>query len=518
MADALGLSWLDRFLIGIAPDWGVRRVRARMAVQLAARHYEAAQGGRRTSGWRRSSSDANAAAGPALATLRELSRDLRRNNGWAQRGIQAIANNTVGWGIVPRPDEKSPFKARKGLDLWNAWSGSTACDFDGRMTFYGLERLVMDTVVESGEALVIKQPAATIDGLPIPLRIQLLEPDHIDMARTGIVTDGGGRIRQGVEFDAGGRRVAYWLFKNHPGSQDTTNRFQSDRVPADRVLHIYRVDRPGQIHGVPWLATAIAKLKDFDDYEDAVLMQQKIAACFTAFVSDFDGGGGMNPIGDPDEKQPDRLETLEPGHIEYLTAGRDVKFVNPPSVTDLSFSVRTLRGIAAGVGVTYEDLTGDYSQVTFSSARMGRLAHWANVHNWRWNMMIPQLCDGVWRWVMESARQMNGWSSSPVAKWGAPAMPMLEPDKEGPAYRNLVRSGVMTLYEVIAERGEDPIAHLDELERVNKELDARGLILDSDPRKTNASGGTQLVAGAGRPAADDAAADDTKTDEADAAA
>jgi lambda family phage portal protein len=501
VTDQFRVSRWDRFLIGLAPHWGLRRVRARAAAQLMARHYEAASGGRRTSGWHRSSSDANAAAGPALATLREHSRDLKRNNGWAKRGLEAIANNTVGWGIVPRPDEKSPFKARKGLDLWNAWADSPACDFDGRMSFYGLQRLVMETVAESGEALVLRQPAGSRDNLPIPLRLQVLEPDHLDTSRDGVITDGGGKIIHGVEFDALGRRVAYWLFRRHPGSQVITDRFKSERISADNVLHIYRVERPGQIRGVPWLATAIVKLKDLDDYEDAVLMQQKIAACFSVFVADIEGN--PEPLGETDPKKPDRIESLEPGHIEYLTAGRDVKFATPPSVNDASFTIRTLRGIAAGLGVTYEDLTGDMSQVNFSSARMGRLAHWANVHNWRWNMIIPQLCNGVWRWVMELARALHGWADFPVAKWGAPAMPMIEPDREGLAYQRLMRAGVMSLYEVIAERGEDPIAHLDEIERANKELDARGIILDSDARRTAASGQQQLAAGAKSAPGDD---------------
>jgi capsid protein len=111
--DELRLSWLDRFLIGIAPDWGLRRVRARGAAQLMARHFEAAQGSRRTTGWQRSSSDANVANRPALTALRELSRDLRRNNGWAKRGMQAIVNNTVGWGILAKPGDRSGARAEQ---------------------------------------------------------------------------------------------------------------------------------------------------------------------------------------------------------------------------------------------------------------------------------------------------------------------------------------------------------------------------------------------------------------------
>lgn len=491
----LRVSWWDRLLIGIAPDWGLRRVRARATAQLMLRHYEAAGGGRRTSSWHRTISDANMASWSALVALRELSRDLRRNNGWAKRGIQAIVNDTVGWGIMPKPDDRSRARAKQALKLWNDWAGSTACDFEGRLSFYGLQRLAMECIAESGEVLVVRQPAATADGLPVPLRLQVLEPDYLDTSRNGLVGQTGGPIIQGVEFDKQGRRIAYWLFSQHPGGLGlATTRFESVRTPADRVLHVCRVDRPGQVRGVPWLASAITRLKDFDDYEDAELMQQKVAACFGAFVTDT--SGDASPLGsDSTDENGEPLEQLEPGHIEYLPPGKTVQFATPPRVQDSAFTTRALRRIAVSLGVTYEDLSGDYSEVNYSSARMARLAHWQNVHEWRWHMLVPQLCDGVWRWVMELAMVMNDWPAMPHAQWAAPPMPILEPDKEGLAYQRLVRIGAMTWGQMVRELGEDPVAQLDEIERFNEELDERGIVLDCDPRRTNANGGVQQIGG-----------------------
>jgi capsid protein len=58
-----------------------------------------------------------------------------------------------------------------------------ACDYDGQQNFYGLQRLVMTTVVESGEALILRQPASSKDGLPVPVRIQVLEPEYLDTSK-----------------------------------------------------------------------------------------------------------------------------------------------------------------------------------------------------------------------------------------------------------------------------------------------------------------------------------------------
>lgn len=501
MSKAFRVSWWDRLLVGVAPDYGVRRLRARAAAATVERHYEAAGGGRRTTGWRRYGSDANAAAWAALPALRELSRDLRRNNGWARRGVQAITNNTIGWGIRAKAKAENPELAKRALTIWDGWADTSGCDFAGRMPFAGVQKLVMQTVVEAGEALVLFVPAEAADGLTIPLRLRVLEPDHLDTSRDGTTRDGTTLV-QGVEFDALGRRVAYYLFPTHPGATRVQGKFESVRVPASEVLHIFNVDRPGQVRGVPWLAAAIAKLNDFDDYEDAVLMQQKVAACFGAFVHDVDGAS--TPLGQEDATD-ERLEELSPGQIQYLPPGRDITFATPPAVSDHgSFTATNLRRVAAALGVTYEDMTGDYSQVNFSSARMARLAHWANVHDWRWNMVIPQLCDGVWRRAMGLMGILEGWPEQPGVEWSPPPMPMLEPDKEGMAYSRLVRNGLMSLPAAIRERGEDPEAVLQEIAEANARLDALKIILDSDPRRTTSSGGTQ--GGGDQVAASDAAA------------
>ena len=490
------VSWFDRFLMSVAPTWGLNRVKSRAKTSIALRSYDAAGTGRRTSGWHRNATDANAAAGPSIAALRELSRDLRRNNGWAKRAIQVISGNTVGWGIMAKPATKKPDLAKRAGEIWKDWSERIDCDYDGRMPFTGLQRLVMDTVVESGEAIILRETANADDGLPVPMRIRVLEPDYLDITRTG--KGEGGKIISGIEFDGRGRRVAYWLYEQHPGA---TGGFgasflkgtHSRRVPASDVLHVYQVDRPGQLRGVPWLAAAVAKLNDFDDYDDARLMQAKVAACFGAFVSDLEGAPAL---GEQDTAD-DNLEELQPGQIQYLTPGKSITFPNPPSVSDHgAFSETQLRRIAASLGVTYEDLTTDYSRVNFSSARMARLSHWQTLHGIRWEMLIPQFCDGVWGWVMEYAAGIEGWTEVPRAEWSPPPMPMISPEKEGLAYQRLIRSGTMTLYQAIREQGNDPATHLAEIAEGNKALDAAGIVLDSDARKTSGAGLAQMEAAA----------------------
>lgn len=490
-------TWFDRVVGQVAPQWQLRRLRARIASDLLARHYEGAAVGRRTQGWRRPTGDANTIIGPSLAKLRETARDLVRNNPYAASAIETIVNHTVGDGIV----------AASPTPAWSAWAETSACDADGRHNLAGLEKLVMRTVVESGEALVRRRWRRPSDGLPLPMQIQVLEGDFLDVLKDGVLATGN-RVIQGVEFDLLGRVVAYWLYQDHPGASGAGMRstLTSRRVPASDVLHVFRVDRPGQVRGPSWFAPVLLRFKDFDEFEDATLMKQKIAACLSVLTTDPAGTGAG--LGTTDDAENPGSDSLEPGMILNLPPGRDIQVVQPPSVAEYADYTKTsLRAIATGIGVSYEDLTGDYTNLPFSAARMSRLRHWSRVEDWRWRLMIPQVCEPVWRWASEAAALAGQPAFGPTA-WTAPALPMLDPEKEGIAFARNVRSGAQTLFEAIRERGYEPHTMLREYKAANDLLDELGIRLDSDARYLSQQGQLHPSPAAAAPDPDQEATDD----------
>jgi lambda family phage portal protein len=485
------LNRFDRLTLALFPNWTINRIRARAAIEGAKRHYDAADQGRRTQHWVSSYGDADQSARGAIHTLRVHARELLRNNSWARRGQRVIANNTVGTGIVPKAPNA------KLQALWKRWAETTECESEGRHTFYSMQNLAMKTIAESGEILFRRRARRPSDGLTVPLQIQILEPDYLDTGKNFQTSAAGGPIIQGVEFDLLGRRAAYWLFAEHPGSG--RNSSASHRVPASEVIHCFYSERPGQTRGVSWFAPTLITFKDFDEYEDATLMRQKIASCLAAFVTD--GDGTAMPLGGPDEVNANPLvDTFEPGMIVTLPAGKDVKFSSPPTTASEEFSDRQLRRAAAGLGITFEDLTGDYSKVNFSSGRLARLSHWANVRDWQFNMLIPSLCEGIWAWFVEAASQ-SPMVPELAATWTCPPMPMIEPDKEGLAYSRLVRNGVMTHFEAIREQGYDPDTFFAEYKAGLDKLDELGITLDSDPRAVSQAGQVQMTQGGAASAA-----------------
>src|SRR5262249_35547454 len=151
-------------------------------------------------------------------------------------------------------------------------------------------------------------------------------------------------------------------------------------------------DRAGQVRGVPWGSSVLLKIRDFDDYDydDAQLMRQKIAACFAGFLMDKE-------VPEASSDHETGLEHINPGTIAKLPPGKEIVFGNPPVVglEYQPYATVTLRSIATGFDVPYESLTQDYSQVNFSSGRMGWLEFHRNIEQWRWHMMIPNFCDPV---------------------------------------------------------------------------------------------------------------------------
>lgn len=500
------MTWLDRFITWVSPGWGRSRAQARLMV----RHYEAAESGYRTDGWYRRDTDANAAAnGLALSRLRAQARDLVRINPWARNGLRRLVSNTVGGGIRPTPTGRG---ADLILQRWREWAETTQCDAAGQDTIYGLQALAMRTIAEAGEVIVLRRLRRPDDGLAVPLQLQVLEPDYIDTGKDGLIGDAGGPIIQGIEHDMIGRRVAYWLFDQHPGGNVLPTSPISRRVLAERVLHIYDKERPGQVRGVSWFASVDVRLHELHLFEDATLKKQGAAACMAGFIVDKEDPEN----GPPTQPQPGTdarglpTGTLEPGMLMQLPPGRDIKFTQPPSTNDHeSYTATTLRGVAAGLGVTYEDLTGDLSKVNYSSARIGRLAHKGDIERWQYNMMIPRFCHPMWIWMLE-AMQLNGDRvETAQAEWFPSPMAILEPRMELDAYESAVRNGFMTWPQVIRELGYDPRQQLKQIAESNAALDKAGIVLDCDPRRVSSSG--QVQSG-GAPAAPGVDTVDTPAD------
>lgn len=455
------MNLVDRIIAELAPARALRRAQSRAALQIVNARYDAATTGRRGSSWRPVWTDADTAAS-TRQRLANISRDMIRNTPLAVRAQQVIAANVIGDGIIPKFRAPTKTLQDQSLRLIERHLDTTAIDAQGRNNLYGLQRLALNTVIESGEVLIRRRRRQVSDGYELPLQIEVMEPDFLDATWDGTLSSGN-TVREGIEYDQIGRRVAYYLYFQHPGASRYLNiraRQSSRRVPASEVLHIYRQDRAGQMRGVSWFAPVALNLQDLADHQDAQIMRQKIAACFAAFRITPDG----TPVAEDTDSDIGR--TLQPGAIRDLAPGEDIRFGQPPGVEGFEeFTRVVLRAVASGLGITYEALSGDLSNVNFSSARMGRMEMDRNVSAWQWLMIVPQLCQPLADWILDAWALQSGnprvWDTR--IAWVPPSRIIVDPSKEIPAVIRKIEAGLSSRQREVRGLGEDP-------ERLNEEI------------------------------------------------
>jgi len=443
------------------------------------------------------------------ATMRARARQLARNNAWAASALKTWVANCVGSGIKPRP--RGPDQALRGAisALWSRWV--VEADADGMLDFYGLQALVAREQLEAGELMVRKRLRRASDGLSVPLQLQLIEADHLPLNLTRPAADRN-VIRAGIEFDPVGQRVAYHLWRDHPGDSSLTFRAnETVRVPAEFVLHIFEPLRAGQIRGVTGFAPVLVSLIEIDQYNDAEIVRKKTAAMFSLFIEtpnpEMEPFGQGDPPSAGDSKQigaeeGERRLDVEPGMIQILEPGESVNTSQPADVGgSYEIFIKTqLRAIATGLGVTYEQMTGDLSDVNFSSIRAGLIEFRRRCLMYQTQIINVQFNQRVWdEWFRQAVlsgaldigrRDIADPDISGV-RWIGQGFEYVNPVQDQQAHLSAVRAGFKTKGQVAMEMGRDPAEVEDEIAAENARADELGLVLDSDPRKVARSGGAQ---------------------------
>lgn len=462
--------------------------------------YDAAGYGRRMKGWSPTSSGPNKAI-TGLQNIRNRARDSSRNDWSGESATQSWATNLVGIGIRPRFKRiKSKTRKQEINDLWDDFTAVS--DADGVLNYYGQQTLAVRSWFESGEVFIRRRYRRANKGLPVPMQVQLIESDFVPMldsdAWPGLPK--GNIIRSGIELDKDRQRVAYWVHKSHPGDGDVT--VTGDmlvRIPAEDIRHMYEVKRPGQLRGVPALAPVLARLRNINDYDDAVLERQKLSNLFVAFITrtlpgldeDVDIDTLTNMPIEWDGREP--VAGMQPGMTQELDPGQDVKFANPPEAgTTYSDYMRTANmGTAAAAGLPYEVFSGDIVNVSDRTLRVKILEFRRFAEQRQWQLIIPMFCQPVIEWFADAAVLVGKISAEEYddvrrVEHAPHGWAYIHPVQDPQGKQMEVNSGFRSRSSVIAERGDDPEAVDDERKADKDREDELGLTIV--PPKADANG------------------------------
>lgn len=449
------IGLIDRAVLVLAPERALPRIRARKQAEVLM-NYDGASTGRRTSTLTARGTDADAALRRAAPKLRMRARDQVRNRAYATRGVSVITSHVVGSGVVASVQCQDDAAKLALQSLIKEHLQTTFIDARGALNLAGIQRIAMRTVVVDGEVFLRRRyrSGAYRRDLPLPFQIEMIEADQLDTSAT---THKDNRVQDGIEYGPTGAAVAYHFLSEHPGSDAfPRSSRKTTRVPAQDVIHIRRIDRPGQMRGVSWLSPVMLDLQELSDYHEAEGVKQKMASLFAGVVeremTEEPGASG--------ERENKTIEDLAPGAVVELEPGQKVQWTQNPDVRSLDPMTRiSLRRIAGGLGITYESLSGDLSGTNYSSIRAGRIEMDQNVDDWQQELMIAQLGAGVARWFKEAidldprtASVSLPWSMV----WTPPARAMIDPTKDIGAWIKEIDAGLNSRRRRIRQMGRDP--------------------------------------------------------------
>lgn len=428
--------------------------------------YAGAYSPRGTGHWMPANIDINQALGLENPRMRQRVRDLVRNFPPFYRAVNAIVAFTVGRGsrfqsLATLPDGSPDFVTRQKIESrFNSWMES--CDASGKLHFYELQQLAKRQECECGEYLArFTKPRNPRRGM---LALQMYEPENLTSLRCEGQEDGTD-IYQGIEYDYHtGEPVAYH-FQTVFGWEHALRTW---REPACNVLHGFQTLRPGQLRGVTPFAPAILMARDMDDYANAELGAAKMAAKWLAFVKSQDPAASqlVRAPGGMGSAMFDTLEDMEDLTVEYLNSNEEMQFAPPSQRPGDSFDrfVRhSLRMVAICLDIPYEILSGDYTNINYSTSKASRndFAMFLVPHQFRAEQHFIR--PTFKRWLdCEAITQdyLPGYWQDPErfqrAMWIPAGMPSVDPLRDGKAQIDGVQAGLLSPQQVILGEGRDP--------------------------------------------------------------
>lgn len=434
----------------------------------------AAEHDRNNSSWETSAEPIGKVIDRKLATLVARSREQISNNDYARGFVREVRKNVLGHkGIIlqvraKEPDGSLDEYGNAAVEIaFKRWSRRENCTIDGRLDWRRAKRVILNTVVGSGEAFV--RFVEGIDAGPWGFSLQLIDPLRVPIQINDSRIANGNIIRHGIEMTPYGRVVAY-LVETRSGVLAEPYRHQGkefERVPASNMLHIFDQEHPEQFRGIPWNHTSLSRMRNLAGFEEASVINARAAASKTMVLK-----------ADPDvfetDDEDDAIEPdieLEANTVITLPVGYEPVDYSPdfPSSETAAFSKLQLRGMATGQGAAYNTFANDLEGVNFSSIRQGKLDErdgWKDLQEW----FIEAVCQPVYEhWLQYSLLSgkilnSNGNPIPPVrfskfcaVEWQARRWEWVDPLKEEKAITEASTHARKSPGEAIRESGRDPV-------------------------------------------------------------
>jgi len=469
---------LDKFITYFSPAAGSKRLAHRGQLALAGGYTGARIDKASLANWRVNGGSPTSDIIGDLPALRARSRDQMRNAPIAVGAMNTTVSHVIGTGLTYTPaiDAAVLGLTKEEADEWNAdvarrfhvWANSVDCDLGRRLNFYGIQELAFRSMLESGDTFVLT-PLVVRNGKPSQLALQTIEADRVcNPDRKGDTAT----LIDGIEISAEtGETLAIHVAAQHPGDFQVVNSWtrvamRGSKTGRQNVLHLFKMLRPGQVRGVPWIAPVLEPLKQLSRYTDAELKAAVDSAIFTFFVKmDAEAFGELF-----DEEAQDTVVKkagswdgkvgggeLGTSKAVHLLPGEEIQSHTPgrPNPQFDPFVLACLRQIGVALEIPFEVLIMHF-QSSYTAARGALLMAWKFFRTRR-DHSVTYLCQPtaeVWleHEVVSGRIAAPGFFANDLVRaawckavWTGDGPGSIDPQKEVDAARKRVDMEISTL-------------------------------------------------------------------------
>lgn len=498
--------------------------------------------------WYPSTGSANEDLLPEKEVIDSRVRDTMRNDAYAAAGGDIWKNNIVGSMFLLNA---KPNHIALGLD--SGWSEKFQEEVEAKFTlaaespmnwldasrvnnFTSMVRLAVGMFVMTGEVLAFADWIdERNDPRPFKTAIQMIDLDRLSDPPT---KDFQKKIRGGIEYDGRNRPIAYHIRRAETGNWFNADAYKWERVPTfknwgrQQMIHIYEQFRPDQSRGVAKMVAALKESRITKRFRDVVLQNAVVNATYAASIeSDLPSEAVYAALGAgaaDEAKVQEALTKFAGGYLGVLNQyaggsknmqldGVRIPHLFPGTKLQLrpagqggplgtEFEQSLLRYIAANLGVSYEQLSKDYSSTNYSSARAAMTETWKTMQANK-RLVADRFASIVYMlWLEEmiakgeittiSKSAPNFWEKGTLnreayagAEWIGASRGQIDELKETQAAVLRLKYGLSTREDELGRLGKDWRRVFEQLEREERVAKEKNLVFTEDDNMMNAATG-----------------------------
>lgn len=333
------------------------------------------------------------------------------------------------------------------------WRGSSQ---NGELDFYDIESLALIYLLRDGECFL--HLSESQEGL----RVEIIDNHNI----ASDFSDESQGIAFGIKKDAKNNPISYFVY-------DGEGRLFE--VNAKAILHLHKKLDIRQHRGLSDFASIITPAHQKDKFRSAELRKARLQSEITGFIIKNNSDLADELLNGEEEHKKSIQTSVEVGKMTYID--EDVKpiFTESHNAANMeSFITQTDREIAKGLGISYATLTGNLTDVNYSSIRHGGSEQRRQFRRLQ-NFLVRKMHNKIYeRWLLNELKlcklstkeyqdALLYYSFKPQG-WE-----YIDPYKETNANALAIHTGQKTLSEILRSTGKELDTHIEELKK-EKEL------------------------------------------------